>query len=640
MTQGEEWLREALGTHQGLTPFVGTGVSLAVTANAPCAGWKGLLESGIEATEKAIPRLKGAWGDQTKQRLNDPNADIFEFLNIGDLISQRLKNVPGRKAFPSWIKDSVGKLEPKGRGAELIQAIRELAGGGVIATTNYDNLLEAVLPPWEPYDWDQKGFAGAARQSHVVLHLHGSAANPDSIILGSTDYQRRESPLNEVLSRSLFVEHTLVFIGCGTGLNDPHIEPVLSFLEQALGGDEGGHYILLTNAEDREFSDHPLSQKITSIAYGDTYPELLPFLRQVTAGRETAPAGHSPPGSGTAQSETGTLSVAIVAQQKLRSALDGMQRVRDELSEVESHLAISDAIGKWEYPKQAAEHAKVAASLTEPSERLDNECQLALPRVKDAVDSTWPLALPSYASQAGELGPIYAAAAELATQSADSLARAGQASDILSDRVEQVGSNYEEPASRLAHAYAILRKAQRMAGSLHEGLSGPRTGGQPAAPPVTPAPDPEPPAAAPQPASEPGRHLAAVVGRVSASGIIRGIGLPTEEWVPIPPRYAQRQGIYAVQVDGDSMTAAGVLDGDYLTVLPSNDGDDGEMVVAVFGGESDAGGVVKWLRRPEGSPPYLESPDPADTENLRRAGEFQIQGKVIGVVRWSIRRLS
>jgi hypothetical protein len=49
------------------------------------------------------------------------------------------------------------------------------------------------------------------------------AANPDSIILGSADYQRRESPLNEMLSRSLFVEHTLVFIGCGTGLNDPHI---------------------------------------------------------------------------------------------------------------------------------------------------------------------------------------------------------------------------------------------------------------------------------------------------------------------------------------------------------------------------------------------------------------------------------
>jgi SOS-response transcriptional repressor LexA len=88
------------------------------------------------------------------------------------------------------------------------------------------------------------------------------------------------------------------------------------------------------------------------------------------------------------------------------------------------------------------------------------------------------------------------------------------------------------------------------------------------------------------------------------------------------------------------MAAAGVLDGDYLTVLPASGAEDGEMVVAVFGGESDTEGVVKWLRRPEGSPAYLESPDPADTENLRKAGEFRIQGKVVGVVRWSIKRLS
>jgi SOS-response transcriptional repressor LexA len=334
------------------------------------------------------------------------------------------------------------------------------------------------------------------------------------------------------------------------------------------------------------------------------------------------------------------LSVAVTAQQKLQSALDGLQRVRDELCDVESHLAISDAVGKWDYAKQAAEHEKVAGSLTEPSERFDTECQQALPRVKDAVDSTWPLALPSYASQAGKLGPIYAAAAQLASQSADLLARAGQASDVLRDRTEQVGSNYEEPGSRLVHAHAVLQKAQRMAGSLHEGLSGHQSGGRPAAPPASPAPDPEPPAAATQPASQSGRHLAPVVGRVSASGISRGIGLPTEERVPVPPRYAERHGIYAVQVDGDSMAAAGVLDGDYLTVLPASGAEDGEMVVAVFGGESDTEGVVKWLRRPEGSPAYLESPDPADTENLRKAGEFRIQGKVVGVVRWSIKRLS
>ena len=107
-----------------------------------------------------------------------------------------------------------------------------------------------------------------------------------------------------------------------------------------------------------------------------------------------------------------------------------------------------------------------------------------------------------------------------------------------------------------------------------------------------------------------------------------------------PPEYTYRGEVFALLVSGDSMSGDGIVDGDYVTVLRKEDCDDGDMVAAVFGGESDDAAVVKWLRRSEGGRLYLESSDPDDTAGLKRLGEFKVRGKVIGVVRWRIKRLS
>ena len=633
-------LRDALRT-RGLTPFVGTGLSLAATNNAECAGWKGLLKSGIEACESAIPKLGDGWGDRERQKLED--GDLDDYLDIGDGISRRLKGTGTGRDFDSWIQRTVGTLAPTEDGCQLIREVRAL--GRIIATTNYDSLIEDIDPKWKSCAWEDHGFAGALQDSDVVLHLHGSVTKPRSIILGSADYQRRDSPLNQVLSRSLFVSHTLTFIGCGDGLSDPHIAPVLTFMQESLKGTEVEHFILVTSGEQRKFSKHPVSPWVTPIPYGDTYPDLLPFLQRLTAGRETVAAVKPSAGgrSATAQPGTGLLFAAAAAQQKLRSALAGLDGVRAELREVESGRAVSPDMGAWEIAEQAAEHEQLAERLKEPTERLATRCQQALPLVKDAVDSTWPLALPNHAGQTDSLAPISETVGQLERQSRQLIDRLARARGDLLDRAERIGTAYEEPSAHLARAHDALRKALALAVSLREGMdrqqAGQETERQHTAPPVTPVPDPEPPATDMPPASPTALRLAPVLGQ-ARGGVLTGIGQPSDEQIPVPPEYAHKGEVYALKVVGDSMTDDGVLNGDYITVLRTRECEDGDMVIAGFGGQGDDSAVVKWLRRPTGSPPYLESPDPADTEELKKAGPFEIQGKVIGVVRWKIKRLS
>jgi SOS-response transcriptional repressor LexA/DNA-binding CsgD family transcriptional regulator len=106
------------------------------------------------------------------------------------------------------------------------------------------------------------------------------------------------------------------------------------------------------------------------------------------------------------------------------------------------------------------------------------------------------------------------------------------------------------------------------------------------------------------------------------------------EYLPVPPQHAQRQDVFALKVHGDSMSGDGVLDGDYVIVIPDPEPEDGDMVVALIGGES----IIRRLRH-EGAAVHLESSNPTNpTLILEQDTEPVILGKVIGTTRWSSRQ--
>jgi len=87
---------------------------------------------------------------------------------------------------------------------------------------------------------------------------------------------------------------------------------------------------------------------------------------------------------------------------------------------------------------------------------------------------------------------------------------------------------------------------------------------------------------------------------------------------------------FALNVRGDSMKNAGILDGDVILVQKQETARKGDIVVAIINGEA----TIKTYF-PEGSQIRLQ-PENEDYEPImvsKRSGDFRIAGKVIGLLR-------
>lgn len=117
-----------------------------------------------------------------------------------------------------------------------------------------------------------------------------------------------------------------------------------------------------------------------------------------------------------------------------------------------------------------------------------------------------------------------------------------------------------------------------------------------------------------------------LLGRVSA-----GAGMLAEEniedYVDVPAMFGGRDGDYILEVNGESMKDAGIVDGDYVVVRPVPEARDGEIVVAMLD-EEDAT-VKRFFRETDHIrlQPENESMEPI------RSTEAEVIGKVIGVFR-------
>ncbi len=86
---------------------------------------------------------------------------------------------------------------------------------------------------------------------------------------------------------------------------------------------------------------------------------------------------------------------------------------------------------------------------------------------------------------------------------------------------------------------------------------------------------------------------------------------------------------YALEVSGDSMMDAGILDGDYALIKRTDTARDGEIVVALV---RDEEATLKYLRR-EGSQVRLDPANASYEPQYYAANEVRIQGKLAGLLR-------
>ncbi len=116
-------------------------------------------------------------------------------------------------------------------------------------------------------------------------------------------------------------------------------------------------------------------------------------------------------------------------------------------------------------------------------------------------------------------------------------------------------------------------------------------------------------------------------GRIAAGMPIEA--LEGQSTLPVPAALLGPGEHYALEVSGDSMVEAGILDGDYALIRRTETARDGEIVVALVRGEE---ATLKYLRR-EGGMIRLDPANAAYEPQFYRPGEVEVQGKLAGLLR-------
>ena len=97
----------------------------------------------------------------------------------------------------------------------------------------------------------------------------------------------------------------------------------------------------------------------------------------------------------------------------------------------------------------------------------------------------------------------------------------------------------------------------------------------------------------------------------------------------MPPDLLGSGEFFALEVRGDSMIEAGILDGDTVVVKKQESANTGDIVVALI---DDEEATLKRLRR-KGASVALEAANPAYETRIFGPDRVRIQGRLAGLVR-------
>ena len=128
---------------------------------------------------------------------------------------------------------------------------------------------------------------------------------------------------------------------------------------------------------------------------------------------------------------------------------------------------------------------------------------------------------------------------------------------------------------------------------------------------------------------EPAAHVAIpVMGRIAAGTPISALQSRSHT-IPMPPDFLGNGEHYALEVRGDSMVEAGILDGDTVVLRRQDTAETGDIVVALIDEEE---ATLKRLRK-RGASIALEAANPAYETRIFGPDRVRIQGKLVSLLR-------
>lgn len=140
---------------------------------------------------------------------------------------------------------------------------------------------------------------------------------------------------------------------------------------------------------------------------------------------------------------------------------------------------------------------------------------------------------------------------------------------------------------------------------------------------------PPAPVQAPKPVTEATSSISVpVMGRIAAGVPISAIQNNTHD-ITVPAEMIGSGEHYALEVKGDSMIDAGILDGDTVIIRNASNANPGDIVVALV---DDEEATLKRFRR-RGASIALEAANPAYETRIFGPDRVKIQGKLVGLIR-------
>jgi repressor LexA len=116
-------------------------------------------------------------------------------------------------------------------------------------------------------------------------------------------------------------------------------------------------------------------------------------------------------------------------------------------------------------------------------------------------------------------------------------------------------------------------------------------------------------------------------GRIAAGTPIEALEGAT--MLPVPAALLGAGEHYALEVAGDSMVEAGILDGDYALIRKAETARDGDIVVALI---DEAEATLKFFRK-EGAMIRLDPANRSYDPQRYRPDQVRVQGKLAGLLR-------
>ena len=273
-----ERLRHALDEKR-LVIVVGAGVTLHATSDPygtplPRLTWTGLIRDGLDYL--IHEEFVEASGHRTRQAYELLEDDALESsLNAASFITQHLRQ---KGKFSTWLDSVFGNLNREIRHPAILEALRNLfQKGALLLTTNYDDLLEKICQSREIGRSDQSELLRFKRgELEGILHIHGSHHHPDEVVLDGTDYYAvtHSNEIQDIL-RTFLEYKTIVFVGCGSGLDDPNFGTLLKWAFDRQKKIPNRHCLLI---RDGDTLNHNL---LVRLRYGSSYEDLAPFLNSL-----------------------------------------------------------------------------------------------------------------------------------------------------------------------------------------------------------------------------------------------------------------------------------------------------------------------------------------------------------------------